>query len=85
MGLNRGEVIVVETQVSGYGLYWKRIARHLSLSQVAKQLGVRAGDLSALEQGKDHPMTDEQVGAYAALLESIAVEEAPEPEPSEDA
>ena len=69
----------METQISGYGLYWKRIARHLSLSQVAKQLEVKASELSALEQGKEHPLTDEQVGAYAALLESIPVEEAPEP------
>ena len=69
----------METQISGYGLYWKRIARHLSLSQVAKQLGLKASDLSALEQGKEHPLTDEQVGAYAALLESIPVDEAPEP------
>lgn len=70
----------METQISGYGLYWKRIARHLSLSQVAKQLGMRASDLSALEQGKEHPLTQDQVSAYAALLESIPVEEAPEPE-----
>ena len=69
----------METQISGYGLYWKRIARHLSLSQIAKQLEVKASDLSALEQGKDHPLTSEQVDAYAALLESIPVEEAPEP------
>ena len=69
----------METQISGYGLYWKRIARHLSLSQVAKQLGMRASDLSALEQGKDHPLTHDQVSAYAALLESIPVEEAPDP------
>ena len=65
--------------MSGYGLYWKRIARHLSLSQVARQLGLKASDLSALEQGKEHPLTDEQVAAYAALLESIPVEEASEP------
>ena len=70
----------METQISGYGLYWKRIARHLSLSQVAKQLGLKAPDLSALEQGKEHPLTNEQVGAYAALLESIPVEEAPGPD-----
>ena len=71
----------METQISGYGLYWKRIARHLSLSQVARQLGVKASDLSAFEQGKEHPLTEEQVGAYAAHLESIPVEEAPEPVP----
>ncbi len=69
----------MDTQISGYGLYWKRIARHLSLSQVARALGVKASDLSALEQGKEHPLTDEQVAAYAAHLESIPVEEAPEP------
>ena len=69
----------METQISGYGLYWKRIARHLSLSQIAKQLEVKASDLSALEQGKEHPLTDEKVAAYAALLESIPVEEALEP------
>ena len=72
---------MTDTRISGYGLYWKRIARHLSLSQVAKQLGHKASDLSALEQGKEHPLTDEQVGAYAALLESIPVEEAPDPTP----
>lgn len=72
---------MADTQISGYGLYWKRIARHLSLSQVAKQLGLKASELSALEQGKQHPLTGEQVETYAALLESIPVEEAPDPAP----
>jgi transcriptional regulator with XRE-family HTH domain len=65
--------------LTGYQLYWKRIARHLSLSDAAKQVGVRASELSAFERGGTHTLSDEQIATYVAYLESIPVEEAPDP------
>ena len=66
--------------LTGYGLYWKRIARHISLSEAAKQVGVRASELSAFERGTTHTLSDEQISNYNAYLDSITVEEAPDPE-----
>ena len=66
--------------LTGYGLYWKRIARHIGLSEAAKQIGVRASELSAFERGGDHTLSDEQIATYNAYLESIPVEEAADPD-----
>jgi hypothetical protein len=57
----------------GYQCYWRRIARHLSLSEAGKQLGLRASQLSTFERGGAHDLDDEQVAAYVAWLESIEV------------
>ena len=65
--------------LTGYGLYWKRIARHISLSEAAKQIGVRASELSAFERGGTHTLSDVQIANYNAYLETIPVEEAEEP------
>lgn len=62
---------------SGYQAFWKRVARHISLSDAAKQVGARASQLSAFEKGADHPLTDEQVAALHAYLDSVPL---PEPE-----
>jgi hypothetical protein len=57
----------------GYQCYWRRIARHLSLSEAGKQLGLRASQLSTFERGGAHDLNDEQIAAYVAWLESIEV------------
>jgi transcriptional regulator with XRE-family HTH domain len=57
----------------GYQCYWKRIARHIGLSEAGKQLGVRASQLSAFERGQAHDLSDEQIAAYMAWLDSIEV------------
>lgn len=57
----------------GYQCYWKRIARHIGLSEAGKQLGIRASQLSAFERGKPHNLTEEQIQAYCALLEAVDV------------
>jgi hypothetical protein len=64
----------------GYQSYWKRVARHVSISAAAKQIGVRASALSAFEQGKPHELTDEQIEQLWAWLETIEIEIREEPE-----
>lgn len=58
-------------QPSGYAAYWKRMSVKLGLSEAAKLLGgeLRGAHLSAFEQGKEHPLTAEQIEAYFALLD----------------
>jgi len=58
------------TDPRGYQCYWKRIARHIGLSEAGKQLGIRASQLSAFERGKPHQLTEEQIQAYCAFLEA---------------
>ncbi len=65
----------------GYQCYWKRIAKHIGLSEAGKQLGIRASQLSAFERGKPHNLTEEQIQAYCALLEAV---EEPSSEPGEE-
>lgn len=61
----------------GYQAFWKRVARHVSLSAAAKDLGVRASALTAFEKGQEHTLTEEQIQAYHAYLDAIPL---PEPE-----
>lgn len=68
----------------GYQAFWKRVARHISLSDAAKQIGVRASQLSAFEKGADHPLTDDQVAALHAYLDAVPVPEAEIPEIVDD-
>ncbi|MEA2510922.1 MAG: hypothetical protein QOF33_465 [Thermomicrobiales bacterium] len=63
----------MDEDVRGYQSYWRRIARHISLSDAGKQLGVRASQLSAFERGGAHDLSEEQIAAYVAWLESIEV------------
>jgi hypothetical protein len=60
----------------GYRCYWRRMALHLGLSDVAKALGggIRASQLSAFERGQEHGLTEEQIRAYADYLFSQPVE-----------
>ena len=61
----------------GYQIFWKRVARHVGISQAAKAIGVRATAISAFEKGEAHTLSDEQIAALDAYLESVPV---PEPE-----
>lgn len=62
---------------TGYQAFWMRVARHVGLSQAAREIGVRASALSAFEKGETHTLTDDQIRAYLAYLDSIPL---PEPE-----
>ncbi len=57
----------------GYQSYWRRIARHVSLSDAGKQLGLRASQLSAFERGNAHDLNEGQITAYIEWLESIEI------------
>jgi hypothetical protein len=74
-----------QQDLRGYKAYWKRQSIKFGLSDAAKALGgeVRASHLSALEQGKPHPLTDEQIDAYLALLDRVIAEHPPEVEEEE--
>ena len=58
-------------QQRGYAAYWKRMSVKVGLSEAARALGgdLRGAHLSAFEQGKEHPLTEEQIVAYLALLD----------------
>jgi transcriptional regulator with XRE-family HTH domain len=69
----------MDEDLRGYQSYWLRIARHIGLSEAGKQMGVRASQLSAFERGNAHDLSEEQIAAYVAWLQSIEV-----PEPVEE-
>ncbi|MGE3796497.1 MAG: hypothetical protein AB7G88_01545 [Thermomicrobiales bacterium] len=66
-------------QQRGYAAYWKRVSIKLGLSDAAKRLGgdIRGSHLSSFEQGKEHPLTGEQIEAYIALLDQLIAERPP--------
>jgi len=72
------------TGPNGYQAFWMRVARHIGLSEAAKQIGVRASALSAFEKGGEHPLTAEEIRAYVAYLETIPVPEPDVPEIVDD-
>ena len=62
----------------GYACFWKRMSMKIGLSEAAKALAdVRASQLSALEQGKEHSMTPEQIQAYVDYLDKRKAEQPP--------
>jgi hypothetical protein len=65
---------------SGYQAFWMRVARHVSLSQAARAIGVRASALTAFEKSEVHALTDEQIQAYFDYLNAIPVPEPDIPE-----
>lgn len=69
-----------QTAPTGYAIFWKRVARHVSLSDAAKSIGVRASVLSAFEKGGDHPLTPDQIAQLDAYLESVPLPEPDIPE-----
>jgi transcriptional regulator with XRE-family HTH domain len=64
----------------GYQAFWMRVARKVSLSQAAREIGVRASALTGFEKGEVHPLTDEQIQAYLAFLDSVPLPEPDIPE-----
>ncbi len=69
---------------NGYQIFWKRVARHVSLSDAAKSIGVRASVISAFEKGGEHGLSDDQIDALNTYLESIPTPEPEIPEIPED-
>ena len=53
----------------GYRLYWKRIALHLNLRDIAAELGTRSVDLSGFEKGDFTKLTPDQLVAYLNSLD----------------
>ena len=53
----------------GYRLYWKRIAMHVNLRDIAPGLGTTSVALSQFEKGDFGKLTREQLVNYLTLLE----------------
>lgn len=53
----------------GYRLYWKRIALHLNLRDIAPELGTTSVAISAFEKGDFSKLTQEQLLTYLRRLE----------------
>ncbi len=66
-------------QQRGYAAFWKRMSIKMGLSDAAKQMSgnVRGSHLSAFEQGKDHPLTPDQIQEYLDLLDKAIAENPP--------
>jgi hypothetical protein len=62
----------------GYAQFWKRMSMHIGLSEAAKAIGgVKASQLSAFEQGKEHSLTDEEIQRYIDYLDKRKAEQPP--------
>jgi hypothetical protein len=62
----------------GYSSFWKRMSMHIGLSEAAKAIGgIKASQLSAFEQGKEHSLTDEEIQRYIAYLDQRKADEPP--------
>lgn len=66
-------------QQRGYAAFWKRMSIKMGLSEAARQMTgeVRGSHLSAFEQGKDHPLTPDQIQEYLDILEKAIAENPP--------
>ncbi|HRA47987.1 MAG TPA: hypothetical protein PK819_07970 [Thermomicrobiales bacterium] len=53
----------------GYKLYWKRIAMHVNLRDIAPGLGTTSVALSQFEKGDFTKLTREQIAGYLTILE----------------
>ena len=53
----------------GYRLYWKRIALHLNLRDIAPELGTSSVNLSKVEKGEFSALTRDQLLGYLRKLE----------------
>ncbi len=56
----------------GYKLYWRRIAMHLNLREIAPELGTTSVALSQFEKGDFTKLTREQLLGYLAKLDLTA-------------
>jgi transcriptional regulator with XRE-family HTH domain len=55
----------------GYRLYWKRIALHLNLRDIAKELETTSVAISKFEKGDFSALTREQLLGYLQQLEMV--------------
>ncbi len=53
----------------GYRLYWKRIAMHINLRDIAPQLGTTSVSLSKFEKGDFTALTRDQLVGYLTRLD----------------
>ena len=53
----------------GYRLYWKRIAMHINLRDIAPDLGTTSVAISKFEKGDFTALNREQVTSYLDLLD----------------
>lgn len=69
---------MTDQTASGYACFWKRMSMHIGLSEAARGIGgIKASQLSAFEQGKEHSLTDEEIQRYIAYLDQRKAEEPP--------
>jgi hypothetical protein len=69
---------MTEAAQLGYAQFWKRMSMHIGLSEAAKAIGgIKASQLSAFEQGKEHSLTSEEIERYIAFLDQRKAEEPP--------
>ena len=53
---------MTEAAQLGYAQFWKRMSMHIGLSEAAKAIGgIKASQLSAFEQGKEHSLDIKQI------------------------
>jgi transcriptional regulator with XRE-family HTH domain len=55
----------------GYRLYWKRIALHLNLRDIAGELGTNSVAISNFEKGDFTRLTREQLLGYLTQLDML--------------
>jgi transcriptional regulator with XRE-family HTH domain len=55
----------------GYRLYWKRIALHLNLRDIASELGTNSVAISNFEKGDFTRLTREQLLGYLTRLDML--------------
>ena len=53
----------------GYRLYWKRIALHINLRDIAPELGTSSVNLSKFEKGDFSALTRDQLLGYLRKLD----------------
>lgn len=77
--INRWKGIGMDDAAMGYAAYWKRMSMKIGLSEAAKALDgeIRAAQLSAFEQGKEHTLTPAQVQSYLDYLDRRKAETPP--------
>ena len=69
---------MTEAAQQGYAQFWKRMSMHIGLSEAAKAIGgIKASQLSAFEQGKEHSLTDEEIQRYIDYLDRRKAEQPP--------
>ena len=69
---------MTEAAQLGYAQFWKRMSMHIGLSEAAKAIGgIKASQLSAFEQGKEHTLSDDEIQRYIAYLDQRKNEEPP--------